>query len=142
MQKPAEQELRNLERRYWDAIQQKDEATAMELSDEQCVVVGAQGVGEIDRERLGQMLKQASYEVTRYQVDDLAFHIRKITDDVAIVAYEVREDLIVDGKPESLAAFDASVWVRRGDAWLCALHTESLKGDPFGRRDVDRLSGS
>ena len=142
MQKPAEHELKTLELRYWDAIQQKDEATAMELSDEQCVVVGAQGVGEIDREQLGQMLKQASYELTRYQVDDQTFHIRKITEDVAIVAYEVREDLIVDGKPESLAAFDASVWVHRGDAWVCALHTESLKGDPFGRRDVDRLSGS
>jgi hypothetical protein len=58
-----------------------------------------------------------------------------------------RGAVIVDGKPESLAAFDASVWVRRGDAWLCALHTESLKGDPFGRHDIqlpetERTSGS
>ena len=140
MQKPVEHELKSLELRYWDAVQRKDEATAMELSDEQCVVVGAQGIGEIDRERLGQMLKHASHDLTRYEVDDQAFLIRKVTVDVAIVAYEVREDLVVDGKAESLAAFDTSVWVRRGDAWVCALHTESLKGDPFGRRDVDRLS--
>jgi hypothetical protein len=51
----------------------------------------------------------------------------------------VREDLVVDGKPESLTAYDASVWVRRGDNWLCALHTESLEGDPFGRTDKDLL---
>jgi hypothetical protein len=131
-----DQELLNLEQRYWDAIQQKDESTAMNLSDESCVVVGAQGVGELDRERLGQMLKQASYELTHYEFDDKAFRVRKITDDVAIIAYQVREDLIVDGKPESLTAFDASVWVKRGDTWLCALHTETLKGDPFGRHDV------
>ena len=30
-------------------------------------------------------------------------------------------------------AADASTWVRRNGRWVCALHTESLKGDPFGR---------
>lgn len=132
-----EDDLRDLEARYWDAIQRRDESTAMALCDERCVVVGARGAFELDRERLGEMLKQASYELTRYELDDQTFHVRKLTDDVAIVAYGVREDLIVDGKPESLAAYDASVWVRRGDTWLCALHTESLKGDPFGRQDLD-----
>jgi hypothetical protein len=133
MSQTLEEELRALETTYWNAIQQKDEQTAMKLSDERCVVVGAQGVGELDRERLGQMLKQASYELTRYQFDDKKIQVRKLTDDVAVIAYEVREDLVVDGKEESLIAFDASVWVKRGDSWLCALHTESLRGDPFGR---------
>ena len=134
MQGSITNELTALERRYWDAIQRKDEQSAMKLSDDQCVVVGAQGVGEVDRERLGQMLKQASYELKSYAFDDKTFKVKKLTDDVAIVAYEVHEDLIVDGKPQSLVAYDASVWVHRGDTWLCALHTESLKGDPFGRK--------
>jgi len=129
--------LKALEERYWDAIQAKDSSAAMQLSDEQCVVVGAQGVGDLDRDRLGEMLKQASYELTDYEFDDATFKVRLITDDVAIVAYQVREDLIVDGKPLSLAASDSSVWVRRGEQWVCALHTESIKGDPFGRHDVD-----
>ena len=133
MSQTLEEELRALETTYWNAIQNKDEKTAMKLSDERCVVVGAQGVGELDRERLGQMLKQATYELTRYQFDDKKIQVRKLTDDVAVIAYEVREDLVVDGKEESLIAFDASVWVKRGDQWLCALHTESLRGDPFGR---------
>jgi hypothetical protein len=137
MPQTFEQQLRELEATYWNAIQNKDEATAMKLSDERCVVVGAQGVGELDRERLGQMLKQATYELTRYEFDEKKFQVRKLTDDVAVVAYEVREDLVVDGKAESLIAFDASVWVKRGDSWLCALHTESLRGDPFGRADRD-----
>jgi hypothetical protein len=47
-------------------------------------------------------------------------------DDVAVVAYTVREDLTVDGKPVSLEAADVSTWVRRTVRWLCALHTESL----------------
>ena len=65
--------------------------------------------------------------------------VRAVTDDVATVAYKVREKLTVDGKPLTLDAADASVWVRRGGNWVCALHTESVAGDPFGR---DRASSA
>ena len=56
-----------------------------------------------------------------------------LTDDVAVIASAVREDLTVDGKPLTIKAADASTWVRRNGRWVCALHTESLLGDPFGR---------
>jgi hypothetical protein len=130
-------EIKQLERSYWSALQHKDVWTAMSLSDDACIVAGAQGVGSLDRNRLGEMMKQASYELTSFTIDDKSFVIRKLTDDVVLVAYRVYEDLVVDGKPESLEAFDTSVWVRHGDTWACAMHTESLKGDPFGRHDFD-----
>ena len=59
--------------------------------------------------------------------------VRLLGDDVAVLACNVHEELTVDGKPVTLDAADASTWVRRNDRWVCALHTESLKGDPFGR---------
>jgi len=133
MRDTIDQELKLLERRYWDAVQHKNSDEAIELSDESCIVVGAQGVGAIDRAKLGQMLQAASYELTQYAFDDKQFQVRQIADNVAIVAYPVHEELIVDGKPTVLDAYDASVWVKRGNKWVCALHTESLKGDPFGR---------
>lgn len=46
---------------------------------------------------------------------------------------KVNERLTVDGKPLKLEAADASTWVRRGERWVCALHTEAITGDPFGR---------
>ena len=54
-------------------------------------------------------------------------------DDTAIIGYEVTEKLVVDGKPLEMTAYDASVWSRVDGEWKCALHTESVKGDPFGR---------
>jgi hypothetical protein len=59
-----------------------------------------------------------------------------LSDDVAIVAYTVHEDLTVEGKPVSLDAAESSTWVRRDGNWLCAMHTEALTGDPFGRDRV------
>lgn len=50
----------------------------------------------------------------------------------------MHEELTVDGKRVALDAADASTWVRRNGRWVCALHTESLAGDPFGR---DRGNG-
>lgn len=134
-----EQELTGLEKQFWEAVQHKDGNTAAQLTDDTCILVGAQGVGVVDRARVGAMLTNATYELTKYEFDDATFRVHKLTDDVAIVAYQVHEDVVVDAQPESLAAFDASVWVRRGDTWLCALHTESLRGDPFGRADIDRI---
>jgi uncharacterized protein (TIGR02246 family) len=136
--RPVEKELMELERRYWQAIKDKDVEAAMALSDESCMVTGAQGVGRIDRQAMGQMLKAAKYTLTAFDVRG-DMQVRMLGDDVAIVAYLIHEDLIVDGQPVSLDAADSSTWVRRDGRWLCALHTEALAGDPFGR---DRLANS
>ena len=131
-QQAFEKELLGLEKQYWQAIKDKDVDAAIRLSDEPCIVTGAQGVGSIDRKSLAKMMKAASYELNDFKFSD-DVQIRKISDDVAIVAYKVREDLTVEGKPVTLEAAESSTWVRRDGRWLCALHTEALAGDPFGR---------
>jgi hypothetical protein len=60
-------------------------------------------------------------------------HVRFIDDDIAIVASKVNERVVVDGKTRPIEANDSSVRVRRDGTWLCALHTDSLAGDPYGR---------
>jgi hypothetical protein len=59
--------------------------------------------------------------------------VRVLGKDAAVLAYTVHERVTVDGKSLTMDAADASTWVRRNGRWVCALHTESLKGDPFGR---------
>ncbi|HEX3233169.1 MAG TPA: nuclear transport factor 2 family protein [Gemmatimonadales bacterium] len=131
-----ESELLDLEKQYWEAIKNKDANAAMRLSDDPCIITGAQGVGRIDRKRLGGMLSAASYTLHRFELKHDA-QVRLLTDDVAVLAYSVHEELTVDGKPVTLNAADSSTWVRREGRWVCALHTEAIAGDPFGR---DRVS--
>ena len=127
-----EKQLMGLEKRYWQAIKDRDVDTAIRLSDDPCIVAGAQGVGSIDRKAMEAMMKKASYTLDSFAFEDGA-KVRLLGDDVAIVAYKVREDLTVEGKPVKLEASESSTWVRRGGDWVCAMHTESLSGDPFGR---------
>ena len=128
-----EQELLDLEKQFWEAMKTRDSRTAERLADDRCFVVGPQGISEIQKSSLGAMVAEAPYELKHYQLDTTDVHVRKIADDVAIVAYKVNERLVVDGKPTALEAYDSTVWVRRNGNWVSALHTETVAGDPFGR---------
>lgn len=128
----VEQHLLDLERQYWKAIRDRDVDAAMRLTDEPCFVTGAQGAGSMNHPALAGMMRSTSWTLHEFEIGKDA-QVRLLGDDVAIAVYTVRERLTVDGKPVMLTAADSSTWVRRDGRWLCALHTESIAGDPFGR---------
>jgi ketosteroid isomerase-like protein len=130
--KPLERELLDLEKQYWRAIKDNDIDAALRLTDDPCIVAGAQGVSRVDKTAFERMMTAAPWTLHEFEIKDDA-EVRLINDDVAILAYKVQEKLTVDGKPVTMDAADASTWVRRGGRWVCALHTESIAGDPFGR---------
>jgi len=130
----GEQALLKLEQKFWEALKERDVEAALALTDFPCIVAGPQGVGSIDKQEFAAMLKNAKYTINRAELSDV--QVRLVSDDVAVVAYKVHEELLVEGKPIKLDAADSSTWVRRDGQWACAAHTEVLVGDPFGR---DRL---
>jgi hypothetical protein len=102
-------ELLELELRFWQAMKEKDADAAVDLLDETGIVTGAQGATRLDRKTLVGMLKDQSWTIDDFEIADGA-DVLQLTDDVAVVARQI-----------------------------CALHTESIIGDPFGR---DRLPAS
>jgi hypothetical protein len=131
MRKGVEKEVLNLERQFWQSMKDKDAETAKQLTDFPCIVVGPQGIAQADEKMFMAMMQESPSDLEEFTLGDVEF--RQISDDVAIVAYKAHEELRVDGKPVALDAAEASVWVRRDGKWQCALHTESLTGDPYGR---------
>jgi len=129
--KKLEKELVSLENEYWQALKDGDATAALRLTDDPCLVTGAQGVARIDHENFAKMFKAPNWTLEDYELKKV--EVRVLSPDVAIVAYQVREEMMVDGKPLTLEAADSSTWVRRRGRWVCALHTEALSGDPFGR---------
>jgi hypothetical protein len=127
----VDDELLSLENSFWEAIKDKDVDTAVGLTEFPCLVAGATGVGLVNEQAFVKMMKGAAYTLHAFELKDAK--VRFVNDDVALLAYKVHEDLTVDGKKLSIEAADASTWVRRDGRWRCALHTESLQGDPYGR---------
>lgn len=127
----VEQELKQVEERYWRAMKEKDVPTLEELTDFPCLVTGAQGVASIDRATFATMVQDSHWTIEDVRLSDI--RTRRVSDDVAVVAYKVRERLLVDGKPVTLEAADLSTWIRRNGSWACAAHGESILGDHYGR---------
>ena len=126
-----EKEILGLEEQFWQSMIDKDVKAALKLTADPCIVTGAQGVARIDAKTFAKMMEGGTWELHSYKFSDVK--VEKISDDVAVIGYKVREDLTVDGKKLTMEAADASTWVKKGGNWVCALHTESVLGDPFGR---------
>jgi hypothetical protein len=86
------------------------------------------------------MMEGASWTLHDFKFEDVK--VQRLSDDVAVIGYKVHEDLTVDGQPVTLDAADASTWVKKNGRWVCAMHTESIVGDPYGRdRSTSRAPG-
>lgn len=129
----TEKEILELEKKYWQAIKERDYQTALALTDDPCIVTGAQGVASLDHETFKKMMDAETWKLDDFRISDPKVEL--IGDDVAICAYKVHEEMHVDGKPVTIDAAEASTWRRQGNSWVCALHTESHLGDPFGRKN-------
>jgi hypothetical protein len=133
-----ESELVDLETQYWQALKDKDVEAAIALTDDPCIVAGAQGVAAIDHPTYHDMMKTATWDIVDFEIRD-DVQVQALDEHTAIVAYTVHEELTVDGEAVAFDAADTSLWLRRDGRWRCTLHTESIAGDPFGR---DRKSSA
>jgi hypothetical protein len=131
MDNKLEQELIGLENKFWESMKDKDLDTALELTADPVILTGAQGVSRIDKETFAKLMTGAKWTLHDFEIHDA--EVQQLSQDVAVIGYKVHEDLTVDGERLALDAADASTWVRKNGSWVCALHTESVAGDPFGR---------
>ena len=61
----TEKQLLELERQYWQALKDGDHDAALRLSDDPCLVTGAQGVASLDHRALAAMMKQGTGSCAR-----------------------------------------------------------------------------
>ena len=127
-----EKNLLDHERRFWQAIKDRDLEAAKRLTDWPCILAGASGVASVEEDAFTRIMSGAKYTLNDFELKDDA-KVRMLSDDIAVLAYGVHEELTVDGKRVEMDAADASVWIRRNGGWVCAFHTEALLGDPYGR---------
>jgi hypothetical protein len=137
-EKAIKQERLSLENEYWQAIKDKNPDPVIRLTDDPCILTGPAGVRRVRPTELAGMMDVPSFTLNDFRISDDA-QVQMLSDDIAVLAYNVHEEATVDGTRVTLDAADASTWRRRNGQWVCALHTESLKGDPWGR-DRQRAS--
>jgi ketosteroid isomerase-like protein len=124
-------ELVELEQRFWKAMQAKNADAALPLVADPCILTSAQGVHRLDKKTFGMMFAHMQFELKSYELAD--FFVEPLSETIATVGYKAQQQMLVEGELLNLQASYTSTWVREGASWVCKLHTENLFGDAFGR---------
>src|SRR6476661_5382552 len=107
MAAPTVDEILALEREFWDTFKTNDAATMARLTDQDCVLVGAQGVSMIHPADFAPMMQHAQYVLTRFELDRESVQLATVGDDVAIIGYRATEQVTLEGKELTLEVNDS-----------------------------------
>ena len=117
----------DLETRFWQSMVDKDAKAAKAMIADECLITGPMGAMKIDPAKYEKMTEEGQWTLDSFELSDS--EVIFPSDDVAVVAYKVRQKGQMKDKPMDMHCADSSTWVRDGDAWKCALHNETALED-------------
>src|SRR6185503_9447694 len=97
MQRVIEKEILDLEKRFWKTMQDKDIDAALQLTDDPCIVTGAQGVARIDKQTFAKLMTNSTWKLHDFDIKEV--QVQPLSNDVVVIGYKVHEELTVDGQP-------------------------------------------
>ena len=117
-----ETQIMELEKKYWQGMENKEYETVRNLTSFPCIVAGKNGVHSIDEANFKKMFE--SGEGDKIKVLNFSdFHSQQLDENNAVTAYII--ELGKDGGGESSKCACTSVWIKKENKWHCVLHTET-----------------
>jgi len=113
-----------LEKTFWQSMVDKDADKAMTMIADECLITGPMGTMRSDPEDYKRMTETGEWELDEFEFSDV--QVIFPVEDTAIIAYKVHQTGTMKDKPMDLTCADSTTWVRDGDEWKCALHTETI----------------
>jgi hypothetical protein len=114
----------DLETRFWQSMKDKDPETAQAMIADECLVTGPMGTMRVDPEKYGELTREGQWQLDEFEFSDT--DVIFPSNDVAVIAYKVHQTGEMKGERMDIHAADSTTWVRDGDSWKCALHTETI----------------
>jgi len=131
MQTPAKTII-DLERKFWQSLVEQDTDTALDMLCEPALMVSRHGAMKFDHQGYRRMAEDSGYAVQSYELSNL--DVVFPNDDTAIVTYRARQKVSPngDGKTLDLDMNDSTTWIKTGEGWKCAVHTETPTANATG----------
>ena len=124
---PDSATIERLETEFWQSMVDKDADKAVTMIADECLITGPQGTMRSDPADYKRMTEQGEWELDQFEFSDVQVIFPQ--EDTAIIAYNVHQTGSMKGQEMDLNCADSSTWVRDGDEWKCALHTETVIGE-------------
>jgi hypothetical protein len=116
-----------LEKTFWQSMVDKDAEKAMSMIADECLITGPMGTMRSDPADYKRMTEQGEWDLDAFELSDV--QVIFPAEDTAIIAYKVHQTGMIKDRPMDLNCADSTTWVRDGEAWKCALHTETVLED-------------
>ena len=124
---PSSATIERLEKDFWQSMVDKDADKAAAMIAEPSLVTGPSGTMRLDPQLYKEMTEQGDWELDEFEFSDV--EVIFPNEDTGIIAYKVHQTGTMKGERMDLNCADSSTWVRDGDGWKCALHTETILGE-------------
>ena len=124
---PDSATIERLETEFWQSMVDKDADKAVTMIADECLITGPQGTMRSDPADYKRMTEQGEWELDQFEFSDVQVIFPQ--EDTAIIAYNVHQTGSMKGQEMDLNCADSSTWVRDGEEWKCALHTETIIGE-------------
>lgn len=117
--------LERLERRFWQSMVDHQTDVALALLTEPACMVSAHGAMKFDHADYRRMAGQDAMVLKSFELRDMQVFLPR--EDVAILMYRVDQTLAFKDRPNTVSQLmnDTSTWLRIGNDWRCAAHTET-----------------
>lgn len=117
--------LIDLETKFWQSMVDHETDVALSLLCEPALMVSAHGAMKFDHAGYRQMAEHGSMVVNSFELSDM--EVVFPSDSTAILSYRVKQGVAPRGKGATTQQEmnDTSTWVKTGQGWRCAMHTET-----------------
>jgi ketosteroid isomerase-like protein len=125
MQSPTKTVI-ELETRFWQSMINQDTDAALELLSEPALIVSAHGSMKFDHAAYRKMVEEGAMVLTSFELTNMEAVFPN--DTTAILSYRVKQGVAPRGEEDTGAnqeMNDTSTWVKLGEEWKCAMHTET-----------------
>lgn len=118
-------EIMQLERKFWQSMQDMDVDTAVSLLDAESTSVSGWGIHHFGPDEYRAMAQSGGARITSFEL----FDARVIfpLPDVAVATYSAKQSFTLEGKTHDMVVHDTTTWVRKDGQWLACAHTESAR---------------
>ncbi|AZZ35450.1 hypothetical protein CIK05_01090 [Bdellovibrio sp. qaytius] len=113
---PNKQDIFILEKKYWAAMKNNDVEAAVSLTRFPCIVTSPKGAMRVNESQYRQMMQANN----NGQYQDIVIkdpQVDLLNEDTALISYSIMH--------KGMKMLDVSTWVRDGEKWVCAFHSEN-----------------
>ena len=119
-----ETEIIELEKEYWQAMEDRDFGTIKRLTRFPCLVAGKNGIRQVDETTFKTMFD--SSEGMKLKVLEIkSEESQVIQGQTAVIAYLIKMEYIAKAEKMAFNCACTSTWIKENENWICAMHTET-----------------